>query len=410
MSQACSTFGAITRGVAQSPQNAPAADSQCGRECASDAAGQSSGSGKALSTRFEREWRHLENLLRLLSRDEFPNSMETFTGNETKALKQPATVDLSFVVPVFDEAESLERLVQGILGACAMHGAIEIILVDDGSRDPSWQAILELRNRLPHSIRGIRLRGNHGKATALLAGFRAARGEIVFTMDADLQDDPAEIPRFLEKLKEGFDIVSGWKRVRRDPWHKVLPSRVFNRMLSFVGGVELHDQNCGYKCYRKSVIKTLLFRGEQHRVLPALAAQLGFRTGEIPVTHHARRHGRSKYGLERLFRGWCDLMAVGFFKRYRERPSHFVQKLATVFGAAGATGIGWALTNAMSGYSARDGLQLAGTCFGFSAVLLVQALLAELQLKTIASPNAELPIMEDTEAPVPLSHRRRERE
>lgn len=337
-------------------------------------------------------------------------SIYSASGSWQSAQQETAWHGISFVAPVLDEAESLERLVQGILSVAPGNLGAEIILVDDGSRDNSWQIILDLRKRLPQTVRGIRLRGNHGKATALQAGFRAARGSVIFTMDADLQDEPAEIPRFLAKLNEGYDLVSGWKQVRHDPWHKVFPSRIFNWLLSLVGGVKLHDQNCGFKCYRRSVVKALCFRGEQHRVLPALAAQHGFRSAEIAVTHHPRRTGCSKYGLERIFRGFCDLLAIGFLKRYRARPSHFVQKLAAGFGLIGATTTLAALANFLAAKPLGAMPVAALLAWGISANLMVQGLLAELFLQNSLSTQTPLPILEDTGDVQTPPLRKRERE
>ncbi len=179
---------------------------------------------------------------------------------------------------------------------------------------------------------GSRFRQNCGKAAALTAGFRAASGAVIFTLDADLQDDPDEIHRFLEKLGEGFDLVSGWKKVRHDPWHKVLPSRVFNQMLSHFSGVKLHDHNCGFKCYRAEVAKSLTLHGEMHRMVPALSAIGGFKSTEIVVRHHPRVHGVSKYGFERYIRGFMDMVTVGFLRKYRERPSHFLGAIVAICG------------------------------------------------------------------------------
>ena len=211
------------------------------------------------------------------------------------------TPSLSFVNPLKDEQPTIVELSDRIGEAVtALDRTYEVIFIDDGSTDASWSVIRMLADREGGRVRGIRFRRNLGKAPALHAGFKAARGETVFTLDADLQDDPREIGRFLDKLDEGFDIVSGWKKVRHDPWHKVLPSRVFNAMLSRVSATHLHDHNCGFKCYRARVVKELALYGEMHRMIPALSAIRGFTSSEIQVLHHPRRFGSSKYGFEAL--------------------------------------------------------------------------------------------------------------
>ena len=236
---------------------------------------------------------------------------------------------LSFVVPLKDEEHTIRELFTRITAEVAALGRqCEVIFVDDGSTDASWAIIQDLLAAHPEQVVAFRFLRNCGKADALATGFEAACGEIVFTMDADLQDDPKEIGAFLAKLDEGFDIVSGWKASRHDPWHKVLPSRVFNKMLSRVNGVALHDHNCGFKCYRAEVIKHLTLYGEMHRMIPSLGSIKGYRTGEIVVEHHPRLHGASKYGLKRFLRGFMDMQTVYFLKHFRERPLHLFGGLA----------------------------------------------------------------------------------
>src|SRR3954470_14600276 len=198
---------------------------------------------------------------------------------------------LSVIVPVLNEAPALPQLVRELAGVAATHGYnLQTILVDDGSTDGSWDVICELAAENTR-ILGIRLRRNFGKAAALSAGFHAAEGERIVTIDGDLQDSPAEIAALLAKLDEGFDVVSGWKRDRHDPWHKVLPSRVFNWLVSRLTGVRLHDHNCGMKCYRREVLPEVRLYGERHRFVPVLAAARGFRVGEIAINHRARKFG-----------------------------------------------------------------------------------------------------------------------
>ena len=241
---------------------------------------------------------------------------------------------ISFVIPVHNEVENLATLHAELADviASANLGAVEIIFVDDGSRDGSWTLVEGLAAG-DDRVRGIKFRRNFGKAAALEAGFLAARGSIVFTLDGDCQDDPAEVPRFLAKLDEGFDVVSGWKRKRHDPWHKVGPSRVFNRLVSFVTHVRLHDHNCGYKVYRRAVLDEVRIYGELHRFVPALAGARGFKVGEVEVHHRARRFGVSKYGASRFVKGLLDLVTVRFLTRYGRRPLH-------PFGTTGLTAIG----------------------------------------------------------------------
>ena len=231
---------------------------------------------------------------------------------------------LSIVVPILDEAESLGTLYNELVAVAKTHEFdMQIIFVDDGSQDRSWQVVQQLAS-LDARVQGIRFRRNFGKAAALSAGFRAVRGDLVMTLDADLQDDPAEIPKFVDLMAHGFDVVSGWKKVRHDPWHKVVPSRVFNSLVSRLTGVKLHDHNCGMKCYRRSVIREVRLYGELHRFVPVLAAARGFRVGELVIEHRPRRYGHSKYGVERIAKGFLDLLTVKFLTGFGERPQHLL--------------------------------------------------------------------------------------
>jgi hypothetical protein len=236
----------------------------------------------------------------------------------------PWSPECSVVVPLKDESESLPELVNRITATLRAEGRrFEVILVDDGSTDDSWSVLCALCGDHPE-LRGMRLRRNFGKATALGVGFSVARGQTVITMDADLQDDPDELPRFLAAVADGADVVSGWKVKRLDPLGKRLPSKVFNAVVRHVSNVDLHDFNCGYKAYSASAIAALrpYVYGEMHRFLPVLAAAQGYRVGELAVRHHPRRHGRSKYGVRRMLSGACDLLTVMLISRFRERPLH----------------------------------------------------------------------------------------
>lgn len=235
--------------------------------------------------------------------------------------------EISIVIPLFDEAESLPLLhaeIQAVMAEVAR--PYEVIFVDDGSRDNSWEVITRLAAHDRH-VRGIRLRRNFGKAGALTAGFQAARGRIVITLDADLQDDPAEIPRFLAALEQGWDVVSGWKYPRRDPWTKTWPSRLFNWATRTLTGVPLHDFNCGFKAYRAEVVREVRIYGMLYRYIAVLAAWRGFRVTEIKVHHRPRRFGRSKFGVSRFAVGFFDLLTVLFLTQYTWRPLHLFGSL-----------------------------------------------------------------------------------
>ena len=245
---------------------------------------------------------------------------------------------ISIVIPVYNENESLPVLQEEIASVLQRENIEgEVLYVDDGSRDGSWQTIARFAASSPN-VHGIRFRRNFGKAAALSAGFRHAKGDIVLTLDADLQDDPAEIPNFLKRLNEGHDVVSGWKRRRLDPWHKVWPSRVFNFLVSRSTGVRLHDHNCGMKCYRATVFREIRLYGELHRFIPVLAAARGFRVGEMEINHRPRKFGRSKYGARRFIKGFLDLLTVKFLTGYGQRPQHFLGTIgffSCLFGALG---------------------------------------------------------------------------
>jgi glycosyltransferase involved in cell wall biosynthesis len=247
---------------------------------------------------------------------------------------------ISVVIPVRDEEESLAEL-HGELSAVfagLARGPAEFIFVDDGSRDRSWSIILALSESDPR-VSAIRFRRNFGKAAALTAAFQSARGNLVFTLDGDLQDDPAEIPRFLDRLEEGHDVVSGWKKTRHDPWHKVYPSRVFNWLVSRLTGCRLHDHNCGFKLYRREVLREIGLYGELHRFVPVLAHARGFRVSEVEVRHRSRRFGTSKYGLSRFMKGFLDLLTVRFLTRFRERPLHMMGGIGLSLFAVGGLGM-----------------------------------------------------------------------
>ena len=242
---------------------------------------------------------------------------------------------ISVVVPLLNEEHSLDALYREIADALdSQSQPFEVVFVDDGSTDGSMDVLTRL-NAETTNVVVIQLRRNFGKAAALQAGFLEARGEIVVTIDADLQDDPTEIPQLLAKLNEGFDLVSGWKTRRNDPFARRLFSRMVNWATAVVSGVRLHDVNCGLKAYRAEVLHGMRIYGELHRFIPVLASYRGFRVAEIPVNHRARQHGSSRYGPERYLRGFFDLLSVTFMGRYRHRPLHLFGGIGLLMGAVG---------------------------------------------------------------------------
>ncbi len=233
-------------------------------------------------------------------------------------------MDVYFVIPVYNERETLAPLTEGILEHAAPHG-VHILYVDDGSTDGSRDILAELSAK-HDEVELLPLRGNFGKAAALAAGFARAKGDVVITMDSDLQDDPREIPRFLAKIGEGHDVVCGWKRRRHDPWHKVYPSRVYNGFVAWLFNLPIHDVNCGFKAFRLPAVKKIQVYGEMHRLIPVMAHNLNFTVTEIEVEHHKRTYGASKYGFERFTRGAVDVLTMWFLNRYQHAPNHFFGK------------------------------------------------------------------------------------
>jgi dolichol-phosphate mannosyltransferase len=271
---------------------------------------------------------------------------------------------ISVVVPVHNEERSVALLYDELRSALEPLGVPwEAIFVDDGSSDGTFGALTRLHSGV-ENVRVVRLRRNFGKAAALVAGFDQARGETVVTIDGDLQDDPAEIPRLLAKLDEGFDLVSGWKTKRRDPLSRRILSRIFNRVTGLFSGVRLHDMNCGLKAYRAEVVHGLRLYGELHRFIPVLAHYRGFRIAELPVHHRPREHGRSRYGVERYLRGFLDLLTVSFIGRYRHRPLHLFGGLGLALGFIGSAILVYLTV-----------LKLLGNAIGHRPLLLLGVLL-----------------------------------
>ena len=252
-------------------------------------------------------------------------------------------VDISVVVPLYNEAESLPELVAWIDRVATDNNlSYEIIMVDDGSTDGSWAVVEELKGRYP-AIRGKSFMRNYGKSAALYVGFEMAEGDVVFTMDADLQDSPDEIPAMRRMiLEEGYDLVSGWKRKRYDPIGKRWPSKFFNLTARLMSGIKLHDFNCGLKAYRRKIVKSIEVYGEMHRYIPILAKHAGFkRIGEKVVEHHERKYGKSKFGLERMVKGYLDLISVTFMSRFGRSPMYLFGSLGTLMFIAGFVALTW---------------------------------------------------------------------
>lgn len=241
----------------------------------------------------------------------------------------------SIVIPVYNEEDSLNELVERIEKATKdLHQPYEIVFINDGSTDKSQEVIDRLASA-HNNIGSITFRKNFGKSAALSAGFKHVKYDIIFTMDADLQDDPVEIPRFLAEIENGYDLVTGWKENRLDPKEKTIPSKLFNAMTSKMSGLKLNDYNCGFKCYKREVLEEIDLYGELHRFVPFLAHKKGFKVKEIPVLHHERKHGVSKFGLERYARGFFDLLTVVFITNYINRPMHLFGGIGSLFFIAG---------------------------------------------------------------------------
>ncbi len=242
-----------------------------------------------------------------------------------------ASLDLSVVVPLFNEDESLQELCDWIVRVVDGQYTYEIILIDDGSTDNSWQVVEQLSNQNPN-IKGIQFNRNYGKSAALDTGFRYCSGNVVITMDADLQDSPDEIPGLYGMIAEqGYDLVSGWKKRRHDPISKTIPSKFFNYITRKISGIHLHDFNCGLKAYKGKVVKNIEVYGEMHRYIPLIAKWNGFKTiGEQVVEHRARKYGVTKFGLERFINGFLDLLSITFVSRFKKKPMHFFGSLGTI--------------------------------------------------------------------------------
>jgi len=249
-----------------------------------------------------------------------------------KQVKDVEIPQISVVIPLYNEDESLPELIAWIDKVMlANNFTYEVWLIDDGSTDNSWEVIGNLKEKYP-VINGIRFLRNYGKSAALQTGFKQVRGEVVITMDADLQDSPDEIPDLYKMIKdEGYDLVSGWKKKRYDPISKTIPSKLFNKVTQLSSGIKLHDFNCGLKAYKVRVVKTVEVYGEMHRYIPVIAKWNGFyKIGEKEVEHRARKYGTTKFGLERFIFGFLDLLSISFVSRFKKRPMHFFGTLGTI--------------------------------------------------------------------------------
>jgi len=265
------------------------------------------------------------------------------TSRHESAIFKPKQI--SFVIPIHNESATISLLFQAIkrvMESLAINN-YEVIFIDDGSKDQSWLEINNLVQEYAHLIKAIKFRRNFGKSAALATGFRYSQGNIIFTLDGDLQDDPAEIPKFLAKLDEGYDLVCGWRQYRNDPLSKTLPSKLFNGVTALLTGVKLHDFNIGFKAYRREVIDGMKLYGELHRYIPVLANSLGFRIAEVAVNHQPRQYGKSNYGWERYTRGFIDLLTVLATTNYLHKPGHLFGGLGLTFGAIALSSLGYLL-------------------------------------------------------------------
>lgn len=299
-------------------------------------------------------------------------------------------MDISVIIPLFNEEESLPELMELIDAVMRENGySWEAIMVDDGSTDGSWSVVCRLREKYPE-VKGVRFQRNYGKSAALHVGFGHAAGDVVITMDADLQDRPKHIPEFYKMITEqGFDLVSGWKQKRKDPLSKTIPTKLFNFVNRTVNGVRLHDQNCGFKAYRNVVVKSIEVYGEMHRYIPVIANAAGFKNiGELRVEHIARKYGETKFGVNRFLNGFLDLLSITFITRYTKMPMHFFGLWGVFFGLIGGGSLGYlfvrkilGLFGATADFSVQAHIPMLffGTiCFLLGFLLLSTGLLAEL--------------------------------
>ncbi|MDI6779678.1 MAG: glycosyltransferase family 2 protein [Bacteroidota bacterium] len=295
---------------------------------------------------------------------------------------------ISVVIPLYNERDSLKELYDKLHNTLiSMNSKYEIVFVDDGSTDDSARVLKEIRQK-DNRVKVIIFRRNYGKSAALSAGFEHAKGDIIITMDADLQDDPAEIPNLTNALLKGVDLVSGWKKKRRDPITKTIPSRFFNFVTSLFTGIKIHDFNCGLKAYKKDVVKEINIYGELHRYIPALAHWKGFSVGEIPVQHNPRKYGKTKFGFGRFWKGFLDLITMLFTTRYLQRPLHLFGFWGMIFAFAGFAIDAWLVVEWIRGLTALSNrpLFLGGVLLMIVGIQFISiGLIGEMITKTRAS-------------------------
>jgi glycosyltransferase involved in cell wall biosynthesis len=306
--------------------------------------------------------------------------------------------DISIIVPLFNEDESLPELTEWIEKVCAEHGySHEVIMIDDGSTDNSWHVIQQLSEQYP-AIRGIKFQRNYGKSAALNEGFKAASGNVIITMDADLQDSPDEIPELYRMITaDGFDLVSGWKKVRYDnAITKNLPSKLYNGVNRWISGIKLHDMNCGLKAYRRNVVKSIEVYGEMHRFIPVLAKAAGFRKiGEKVVVHRARKYGHSKFGWERFINGFLDLLSIQFVSRFGKKPMHFFGTIGMLMFLVGFSMVLWLVVERLSigqgyGLTNRPPFYIALAAMVMGTQFFLAGFTAELTSRSAADRNSYL--------------------
>jgi len=304
--------------------------------------------------------------------------------------------DLSIVIPLYNEEESLPELVSWIERVCKENGyRHEVVMIDDGSTDSSWEVVKRLSQEYP-AVKAIRFQRNYGKSPALYEGFKAADGNVVITMDADLQDSPDEIPELYNMIvKDGYDLVSGWKKVRYDnAMTKNLPSKLYNGVNRWVTGIKLHDMNCGLKAYRRKVIKSIEVYGEMHRFIPVLAKNAGFnKIGEKVVQHRARKYGVSKFGWERFINGFLDLLSIQFVSRFGKKPMHLFGTLGSFTFFAGFIFIVWLIIDKLSNsvsLTNKPAFYIALTTMMMGTLFFLTGFIAELVVRNAADRNVYL--------------------
>lgn len=305
--------------------------------------------------------------------------------------------EVSVVIPLYNEELSLRELYDKLRKALQFTGGrYELLFVDDGSTDGSARVLRDIRHR-DNRVKLIRFRRNYGKSAALSVGFQHAHGEYIATLDADLQDDPDEVPKLIHELKKGYDLISGWKKKRFDPITKTIPSRFFNFVTSLLTGIRIHDFNCGLKVYRKEVVKEIKVYGELHRYIPVLAHWQGFRIGELVVQHHPRKYGKTKFGMGRFWKGFLDLLTVLFTTRYFRRPLHLFGMWGIVFVIAGIVIDTWLVVEWFMGLTALSNrpLLIVGVLFIIVGIQFVSiGLLGEMVSKTGQTSEQEYSIRE----------------